>query len=195
MKGPFALNRRGEIPTQERNRGADQCTTTNPVKVALGVFLLPHIWILSTGSIALYLAAVLESKSAIGINDSESNAWIVGNPDITPKQRSRCKRVVREKRCFRKLQAAFHAITTDSVGDNKSAEALNDKQPIDRRIDHLYPTSRSYCFGVSKRSTLPRPVMMACSTACLEARSRSPLPRRIISTMLSGSVKVRGGAA
>jgi hypothetical protein len=42
------------------------------------------------------------------------------------------------------------------------AEALTDKQPIDRRIDHLYPTSRSYCSGVSKRSTLPRPVMMAC---------------------------------
>ena len=67
-----------------------------------------------------------------------------------------------------------------------------DKQPIDRRIDHLYPTSRSYCSGVSKRSTLPRPAMMACSTACLEARSRNPLPRRIISIMLSGFVKVRG---
>src|SRR6266487_806284 len=70
-----------------------------------------------------------------------------------------------------------------------------DKQPIDRRIDHLYPTSRSYCSDVSKRSTLPRPAIMACSTACLEARSRNPLPRRIISTMLSGFVKVRGRAA
>jgi hypothetical protein len=42
---------------------------------------------------------------------------------------------------------------------------------------------------------LPRPDMMACSTACLEARSRSPLPRRIISTILSGFVNVRGGPA
>jgi hypothetical protein len=67
-----------------------------------------------------------------------------------------------------------------------------DKQPIDRRIDHLDPTSRSYCSWVSKRSTLPRPAMIACSTACLEARSRNPLPRRIISTMLSEFVKVRG---
>jgi hypothetical protein len=106
VKGPFARNRRGEIPTQERNRGADQCTTTNPVKVALGVFLLPHIWILSTGSIALSLAAVLESKSAIGIKDSMSNAWIVGNPDITPKQRSRCKGVVREKRARVQVSSA-----------------------------------------------------------------------------------------
>jgi hypothetical protein len=81
------------------------------------------------------------------------------------------------------------------LGFRKTAEALADKQPIDRRIGHLYPTSRSYCSGVSKRSTLPRPVMMACSTACLEARSRNPLPRRIISTILSGFVKVRGGAA
>jgi hypothetical protein len=78
VKGSFARISRAEIPAQERNRGADQCTTTNPVKVALGVFLLPHIWILSTGSIALYLAAVLEIKSAIGINDFESNDWIVG---------------------------------------------------------------------------------------------------------------------
>src|SRR3984885_3681877 len=37
--------------------------------------------------------------------------------------------------------------------------------------------------------------MMACSTACLGARPRSPLPRRIISTMLSELVKVRGRAA
>ncbi len=56
--------------------------------------------------------------------------------------------------------------------------------PIDRRIDHLYPTSRAYCSGVSRRSTFPRPAMMARSTACLEARSRNPFPRRIISTSL-----------
>jgi hypothetical protein len=37
---------------------AGKCTTTNPVKIALGVFLLPHIWILLANSITLYLAAV-----------------------------------------------------------------------------------------------------------------------------------------
>src|ERR1700691_3150816 len=31
---------------------AGQCTTTNPIKIALGIFLLPHIWILSAASIA-----------------------------------------------------------------------------------------------------------------------------------------------
>jgi hypothetical protein len=53
---------------------AGQCTTTNPVKIALGVFLLPHIWILSAASIALYLATVLGSKSAVGTDDTESSA-------------------------------------------------------------------------------------------------------------------------
>ena len=45
---------------------AGQCTTTNPIKIALGAFLLPHIWILSAASIALYFAAVLQNKSAVG---------------------------------------------------------------------------------------------------------------------------------
>ena len=42
---------------------AANCTTTNPVKIALGVFLLPHIWILLAASITLYLAAVSANSS------------------------------------------------------------------------------------------------------------------------------------
>jgi len=42
---------------------AGNCTTTNPVKIALGVFLLPHIWILLAASITLYLAAVSATSS------------------------------------------------------------------------------------------------------------------------------------
>ena len=42
---------------------AGNCTTTNPVKIALGVFLLPHIWILLAASITLYLAAVTANSS------------------------------------------------------------------------------------------------------------------------------------
>jgi len=45
---------------------AGQCTTTNPIKIALGVLVLPHIWILSIASIALYFASVLQNKSAVG---------------------------------------------------------------------------------------------------------------------------------
>ncbi|HKD60363.1 MAG TPA: hypothetical protein VKB47_07865 [Terracidiphilus sp.] len=43
---------------------AGQCTTTNPIKIALGVFLLPHIWILLIASITLYAAARIENKIA-----------------------------------------------------------------------------------------------------------------------------------
>ena len=39
------------------------CTTTNPVKIALGIFLLPHIWILLAASITLYLAAISANSS------------------------------------------------------------------------------------------------------------------------------------
>ena len=44
---------------------AGNCTTTNPVKIALGVFLLPHIWILLAASITLYLAAESANSSLL----------------------------------------------------------------------------------------------------------------------------------
>jgi hypothetical protein len=94
-------------------------------------------------------------------------------------------------KCVRNTEASFNAISLGLVADGDTAARLSfhtnrhdgdrltaqfgakflfdrgeigveiDKQPIDRRIDHLYPTSRSYFSGVSERSTLPRPVMMA----------------------------------
>jgi hypothetical protein len=42
---------------------AGECTTTNPLKIALGVFLLPHIWFLLAASITLYLAAAFAENS------------------------------------------------------------------------------------------------------------------------------------
>jgi hypothetical protein len=42
---------------------AGQCTTENPVKILLGAFLVPHIGILWTVSLTLYLADVLQSNS------------------------------------------------------------------------------------------------------------------------------------
>jgi hypothetical protein len=42
---------------------AGNCTTTNLVKIALGVFFLPHIWILLAASITLYLAAASANNS------------------------------------------------------------------------------------------------------------------------------------
>jgi hypothetical protein len=42
---------------------ADQCTTTNPIKIALGTFLLPHIWILLIASFTLYRAAVIQKNA------------------------------------------------------------------------------------------------------------------------------------
>src|SRR6266851_1855123 len=65
---------------------------------------------------------------------------------------------------------------------------------VDGHVGHNLPASLAYCSGVNSKSTLPRPAWMACSTACLQARSRRPLPRRIISSMESGLLKVRAGA-
>jgi len=41
---------------------AGRCTTTNPVIIALGVFVLPHIWILLGASVSLYIATVVSNK-------------------------------------------------------------------------------------------------------------------------------------
>ena len=50
---------------------AGECTTTNPVKIALGVLLLPHIWILLGTSITLYLAAVFAENSPHTLMEQE----------------------------------------------------------------------------------------------------------------------------
>jgi len=44
------------------------------VKIALGVFLLPQVWILSVASIALYIASVLGSKPAVGTDNARGSA-------------------------------------------------------------------------------------------------------------------------
>ena len=44
---------------------AGNCTTKNPIKIALGVFLLPHIWILLASSLGLQLAKSTSGGSAI----------------------------------------------------------------------------------------------------------------------------------
>lgn len=51
---------------------AGNCTTTNPVKIALGVFLLPHIWILLAASISLQIAASISGNSAISAEEEGS---------------------------------------------------------------------------------------------------------------------------
>ena len=42
---------------------AGDCTTKNPLKIALGVFLLPHIWGLFVASFCLQLATSMRSDS------------------------------------------------------------------------------------------------------------------------------------
>jgi len=44
---------------------AGDCTTKSPLKIALGVFLLPHIWILLASSLGLQLAKSISGGSAI----------------------------------------------------------------------------------------------------------------------------------
>jgi hypothetical protein len=39
-----------------------ECTTKNPVKIALGVFLLPHIWFLLVASLGLQLATSISGN-------------------------------------------------------------------------------------------------------------------------------------
>jgi len=53
---------------------AGNCTTTNPVKIALGVFLLPHIWILLAASISLEIAASISGNSAISAEEEGGKA-------------------------------------------------------------------------------------------------------------------------
>jgi hypothetical protein len=44
---------------------AGDCTTKNPIKIALGVFLLPHIWGLIASSFGLQIATSIRGNSAI----------------------------------------------------------------------------------------------------------------------------------
>ena len=44
---------------------AGDCTTKNPIKIALSVFLLPHIWVLFASSLSLQIATSIRGNSAI----------------------------------------------------------------------------------------------------------------------------------
>jgi hypothetical protein len=53
---------------------AGECTTKHPIKIALGVFLLPHIWILLASSLSLQLAKSTGGGSAVLSEQEPSTA-------------------------------------------------------------------------------------------------------------------------
>jgi hypothetical protein len=53
---------------------AGNCTTTNPIKIALGVFFMPHLWILLAIAAALSRSAVLQRNASLPPGDSRPEA-------------------------------------------------------------------------------------------------------------------------
>ena|ERR1700733_737027 len=51
---------------------AGNCTTSNPFKIALGVFLLPPIWILLAASLGLQLATSIRGNSVTSSEEETS---------------------------------------------------------------------------------------------------------------------------
>jgi hypothetical protein len=54
---------------------AGECTTKNSVKIALGVFLLPHIWFLLAASLGLQLATSISENSPIPAEKQSNTAF------------------------------------------------------------------------------------------------------------------------
>jgi hypothetical protein len=55
---------------------AGDCTTKNPLKIASGVFLLPHIWILLASSLGLQLATSISDGDSARHSEREPTAVV-----------------------------------------------------------------------------------------------------------------------